>query len=117
MRNEGRRVTVVVDYKTGKSAYKALSHLKQMQLYAAVAALRQPWADMIVVELWYVDEGHIVSRVFTRDQALMFVGRFQQEAERIYADRWFKPNPSKETCRYCPFGAKNGTGACPVSVR
>ena len=117
VRDELGLKTVVVDYKTGKSGYKAIQHLKQMQLYAAVTALRQPWADFIHVELWYVDEGHTNSRLFTRDQALAFVGRFEREAKKIYADRFFKPNPTKETCRWCPFGAKNGTGACPVSVR
>lgn len=116
VRNEPRRITVVVDYKTGKSDYKAIQHLKQMQLYAAIAALRQPWADTIIVELWYVDEGKITSRVFTREQALRFVKQFTNEAEKIYADQYFKPTPSQHACNYCAFGPRKGTGTCPRGV-
>ena len=108
--------SVVGDYKSGKSAYKAISHIQQMQLYAAATAIRQPWANTIFVELWYVDEGHIKSSKYSREEALRFVGRFDGRAQRIYDDRMYRPNPTKETCRYCPYGKANGTGACPVSA-
>lgn len=106
---------VVGDYKTGKSQYKAIEHVQQMQLYAAAAALRNPDLERITVELWYLDEGHIKPLEFTQEQALSFVGRFQQRADRIFNDKLYRPNPNKVTCRWCPYSPR-GTGACPVGV-
>lgn len=113
--DEEKATTIVVDYKSGKSQYKAIAHLQQIQLYAAIAVLRQAWAETIHVELWYVDEGHVMERTFTREQALRFVGRFDHRAKQIYADQHFRPNANRVTCRYCPFSPR-GTGACPVGV-
>jgi RecB family exonuclease len=115
VRDEAKCTSIVVDYKTGGSVYKALDHAQQMQLYAAATALRQEWTDTIVVELWYVDEGHLKQQTYTREQALSFVGRFDQRAQRIYADRFFRPNPNKMVCRYCPYSPR-GNGHCPVGV-
>lgn len=113
--DEANGLTIVGDYKSGKSAYKALEHVQQVQLYGAVAALRQEWAETIVAELWYVDEGWVRSNTFTREQALKFVGRFNQRVERMYGDRFFRPNANKITCKWCPYSPR-GTGACPVGV-
>lgn len=115
-RDEG--YAVVVDYKTGKSKYKAASHIDQMTLYAATAAVRHDWLERMDVELWYIDEGITRQMTFSREEALRYVGRFQQRADRIYNDKLFRANPNVETCRWCPYRphAKGGTGACPVGV-
>lgn len=110
-----RSAVIVGDYKSGKSAYKAVEHVQQTQLYAACAALKYPDADFIHTELWYVDEGHAKSSMYTREQALRFVGRFNTRAETLYADKMFRPNPTKITCRYCPYGPRE-LGVCPVGV-
>lgn len=110
------RHTIVGDYKSGKSAYKTVDHIQQTQLYAATAVLRQEWAETVTAELWYVDEGWVRSSTFTREQALKFVGRFNARAERIYADRFFRANPNKITCKWCPYNKGRGTGACPVAA-
>lgn len=107
--------TIVGDYKSGKSAYKTVDHIQQTQLYAATAVLRQEWAETATAELWYVDEGWVRSVTYTREQALRFVGRFNARAEKIYNDRFFRPNANKVTCRWCPYSPR-GTGACPVGV-
>lgn len=114
--SEDQSMVISVDYKSGKSKYKMIEHVQQLQLYVAISALKYPWADEHVAELWYVDEGHVKQTRSSRDRALSFVGRYQQRAEKIYQDRLFKPNPTVDTCRYCPFGPRNGTGACPVGV-
>ena len=108
--------SIVGDYKSGKSGYKTAEHIQQIQLYAAVTAVRQEWADTITGELWYVDEGWVRSATYTREAALSFVGRFDRRVERLYADKFFKPNANKMTCKYCPYGKANGTGACPYGV-
>ena len=108
-------LVITGDYKSGKSAYKTIEHIQQTQLYAAVSALRYDWADHHSTELYYVDEGWTKPVTYTREQALAFVGRFDQRAQRIYDDRYFRPNPSKVTCKWCPHSPR-GTGACPVGV-
>lgn len=113
--NEAEGHVVSVDYKTGKSQYKAIEHVQQNQLYAAHTACKYPWAERIDTELWYLDEGHIRPSSYSREEALKFVGRFEKRAERIFADKFFRPNPNRETCRYCPYSPR-GTGACPVGV-
>ena len=91
--------SIIGDYKSGSSRYKTISHVQQMQLYAACVALRQEWADNIEVELWYVDEGHIKPIKYTREQALMYVGRFDARAKKIFDDKYFRANPSRDNCR------------------
>ncbi|TXH45785.1 MAG: PD-(D/E)XK nuclease family protein [Desulfurellales bacterium] len=106
---------IVGDYKTGRSQYKAVEHVQQMQLYAAAAALRYPDIERLTVELWYLDEGHVRPLEFTQEQALTFVGRFDARAKKIFDEKLWRPNPSRDTCRYCPYSPR-GTGACPAGV-
>ncbi len=107
---------IVGDFKTGKSNYKVVEHVQQIQLYAGIAAIRYEWAERITPELWYLDEGWVRGTEYTREEALKFIGRFDDRVMRMYDDKVFKPNPSKPICKYCPFGRANGTGACPVGV-
>ena len=113
--DEANSRTITGDWKSGKSAYKAVEHVQQLQLYAACDALEYPDFDEHVVELHYVDEGHVKQATYAHEQALRFVGRFQQRVDRLYADRMFRPNPNKVTCKWCPYSPR-GTGACPVGV-
>lgn len=106
---------LIPTHNSGKSKYKAVDHIQQTQLYVAVSALKYEWADRHVAEVWYVDEGWIRSQSYTREEALRFVGRFQSRVDRIYRDKFFKPNPSVITCKWCPFSPR-GTGSCPVGV-
>lgn len=115
MDKEERKV-IAIDYKTGKSQYKAIEHVQQVQLYAAISALKFPWAETIIAELWYLDEGHVRQSTYTAEQALSFVGRYDVRAQRIFDDKLYRPNPNIMTCKYCPYGPKTGTGVCPVGV-
>lgn len=115
VRDESQGLVITGDHKSGKSKYKAVDHIQQTQLYVAVSALKYEWADRHVAEVWYVDEGWIRSQSYTREEALRFVGRFQSRVDRIYRDKFFKPNPSVITCKWCPFSPR-GTGSCPVGV-
>lgn len=113
--DEANSLMIVGDYKSGKSAYKTVDHVQQVQMYSAVAALKHEWAETIAAELWYVDEGWVRSSEYTREEALRFVGRFDVRAQRIYDDKLFRPNANKVTCKWCPYSPR-GTGACPVGV-
>lgn len=115
VRDEECGKLVSVDYKTGRSGYKTVEHIQQNQLYAPCSAIKFEWADRIDTELWYLDEGWVRPTTYTREEALKFVGRFQSRADRMFNDKYFRPNPNRETCRYCPYSPR-GTGACPVGV-
>lgn len=115
VQDETQRRVMCVDYKTGKSTYKTIEHVQQLQLYAACAALKFEWADEIIVELWYVDEGWIRQTVYTRAQALSYVGRFNTRALNLMNEKFWRANPNRQTCRYCPFSPR-GTGACAAGV-
>lgn len=108
-------VAISGDHKSGKSQYKTVDHIQQTQLYCAGTALKYPDVHLHVAELYYVDEGWIRQSVYTQEEALRFVGRFETRVQRLYADRIFRPNANKVTCLYCPFSPR-GTGACPVGV-
>jgi CRISPR/Cas system-associated exonuclease Cas4 (RecB family) len=106
---------IVGDYKSGKSMYKAIEHIQQTQLYAACATLKYPDFDFIRTELWYVDEGHVKAINYNKDRALKFVDHFDQRVQKLYNDKYYRPNPTKQTCRYCPYGPRE-LGVCPVGV-
>lgn len=114
--DEAEGHAIAGDYKSGKSMYKAIEHVQQLQLYAAVTAIKYPDLEKFTAELWYLDEGHVKSSTYTREEALKFINRFDARAQRIYNDRFFRPNPNKITCAYCPYGPKRGNGHCPVGV-
>lgn len=113
--DESQALVIPGDTKSGKSGYKAVEHVQQLQIYSATSAIKFPWANTLAPELYYVDEGHIRQTEMSREHALSFIGRFDQRAQRIYDDRMFRPNPSAHTCRYCSYSPR-GTGACPVGV-
>lgn len=106
---------VSVDYKSGRSNYNTVKHVQQNQLYAAHTACMYEWADSIHTELWYLDEGSVRTAVYSREAALKYVGRFQQRADRMLNEQYWRPHPSIVNCKYCPFGPR-GTGICPVGV-
>lgn len=114
--DEEKLTVITGDWKSGKSKYKAVDHIQQTQLYAAVSAIKYPWADTHIAEIPYVDEGHIRSSTYTREEALRFVDRFQKRADKIYADRLFRANANVITCKWCPYRKNGGTGACPVAA-
>jgi CRISPR/Cas system-associated exonuclease Cas4 (RecB family) len=113
--DDSEGLIITGDWKSGKSYYKMAEHLTQTQLYAGISALRFPDADRFITEIPYVDEGHILSREYTRAEALQFIKKFNYRAERMLADKWFKPNANKHTCKFCPYSPR-GNGHCPVGV-
>lgn len=113
--DEDNNLAIVIDYKTGKSAYKMLEHTQQLQFYSGLGALIYEFADKFVNENWYTDEATIRQFESTREDALRIVGRFEKRADRMLNDKVFRPNPNIHNCRYCPYSPR-GTGVCPVGV-
>lgn len=114
--NEDTATIVIGDWKSGKSSSNTIKNAQQTQLYAVAVAQKFDWVENIITELAYVDEGKIVPFHYSADGALKLMDGFQRRADRMMSDKTFRANPHAQNCYYCPYGPKNGTGACPVGV-
>jgi RecB family exonuclease len=105
----------IIDYKTGKSFGKEISHQQQLQLYAVATFMRFPDTDIVTGEMWYLDEGKTLVRRFNRAQMPHFLKRWHDRGHKLTTAMSFPPKPSLRTCKYCAFGPQNGTGVCPYA--
>jgi len=103
----------VVDHKTGKVHPE---NADQLDLYATVVMARRPDITVVEAALWYLDQGEVIQRAYTR--ALDFERLKKQWNKRVkpmLADKTFKPTPGN-ACRYCWYGQgskrKGGPGNC-----
>ncbi len=117
--NPGEGTGLTVDYKTGKRRWNEVKHGDQMQLYQLLTFLFKPELENVVTELWYVDLGEterVKQMKFTRKQGTQFQERFTERALALTTATEFEPKPSKQACKFCPYG-EWGTGHCKVGER
>jgi RecB family exonuclease len=107
-------MATVIDYKTGAYAGNEVKHGEQLQLYALDAFLRFPDLEEVTAELWYVDNNHVVTRTWQRDQALKFRAMFERRGTALTTCTEWPPNPNVFTCKYCMYGE---SGDCKVSAK
>jgi hypothetical protein len=110
------KTVVVIDFKTGKRWGNEVKHAQQAQLYALGAALRYEKIETIYTELWYLDQDEMVPMTMRRDQALRFFEGWDRRNNVMMACEGFMPRPSRESCKYCPYGPKK-SGHCTVGVQ
>jgi CRISPR/Cas system-associated exonuclease Cas4 (RecB family) len=101
----------VIDHKTGK--IREEEHQKQLDLYAPAAFLKYPSLETVEAELWYLDQGEILSLDYHRSELPDLLARWERDTEAMLTDETFPPNPSYG-CKYCPFSSKHGNGPCEV---
>lgn len=109
------RHLVVIDHKTGKKTGNEIKHAEQMALYQLAAFLRNPEIEKVTVELWYLDQDDLSRSVYTREQGMRHLKRFNERGLAMTTEEDFQPNPNPYTCRFCMFGPK-GSGVCTVGV-
>jgi len=109
---------LVVDYKSGKRWGNELKHAEQMQLYTVGALCRHQNVRKVTTELWYLDLDEKATTTYTREQGLRYVKNFERRGDLLTACEEFPANPSKTTCRWCPYKPKDlgGSGHCTVGV-
>lgn len=107
--------SLTIDEKTGKKFGNELKHYGQCELYAVTAWIEDPSFIEQEAELWYLDLSDVWPITFTTAQLDKARARLDTEVNKMMADRVHRPNPSKMTCKYCPYSPR-GTGACPVGV-
>ena len=104
----------VIDHKTGKKY--GTKHINQGQLYGLIGALRDPEIQTISTEFWYLDNGDVSKREYTRVKLMIFQDSFDLRAKTMTSATTFRPRPSAWACRFCPYSeTKNGNGHCEHS--
>lgn len=98
----------VCDYKTGKIRGE---HEEQLSLYAMGGLLRYPKADVVKVELWYLDHGEIVEDEYERDQLEDLQYTWAEKADKMLSDTTFTPKPGRFPCAWCNYNVNAG-GPC-----
>lgn len=94
----------VIDYKTGKKFGNEIPHAQQCLLYAIATFFRYPMLELVQTELWYLDKGETTVRQFNRNEAMQFAPGFHRRAIGMTTCEDFSPKPSKDSCRWCPYG-------------
>lgn len=100
---ESETCATVIDHKTGKKFGNELKHGQQLQLYAIALFLRYPEVEFVNVELWYIDQGVKTAKSYTREEAMLFLPRWTDRANRMTNAESFIPKPSKNNCKWCPY--------------
>ena len=94
----------VIDYKTGKKFGNEIPHAQQCLLYAIGTFFRYPNLQLVQTELWYIDKGERTVRTFTRSEAMQFAPGYHTRGVRMTTCEDFAPTPSKDSCKWCPYG-------------
>jgi len=96
----------VIDWKTGGgSDYAKFKYADQMMVYAIITFLRYPKLEFIETKLVFVDKPNMddLKQRYTRDQAMLMLPRLEERALAITTASSFSPNPTRQTCRFCPY--------------
>lgn len=106
---------IIIDYKTGRRFGNELKHAQQLQLYGIGAVMKYDQVDHVIAELWYLDQKELVSQKFERKHAIRFLNGWDQRLDKMFNEKKFPASPSRENCKWCPYGPR-GTGHCPDGV-
>tara|TARA_R100001591_G_scaffold26765_1_gene36982 strand:+ start:5297 stop:6052 length:756 start_codon:yes stop_codon:yes gene_type:complete len=94
----------VIDHKTGRQFGNEIAHSQQGLVYAIATFFRYPKLESLNTEFWYLDHGGTLEKVYTRDQAMMFMPKLQERALNLTTATRFTPNPSQYNCKWCSYG-------------
>lgn len=113
----GETSAEVVDVKTGRSWGNEVRHAQQNILYAIAAFQRDPDLETVETTHYYTDEGKVKHKVHVQNANFeRQFERFMERAHTMLNDEDPTPRPNKQTCRFCPWGPSNGSGACEYGV-
>lgn len=93
----------IYDWKSGKKFGNEFKHSQQGQLYAIGAALWFEQLEHLTVTFAYTDHGETLDKVYTRDEALLFLPSWTKRGTRMTSCVDFIPSPSIRNCKFCSF--------------
>lgn len=99
---------VVIDIKTGRFR---MEYEEQLEIYATVV-LAHVGAHVknFRCALWFLDEGEVLEREYTRAQVLKLRKKIERGVKRMLDDTAFRPTPS-HACSWCWYGQTKKTKA------
>jgi RecB family exonuclease len=107
----------IIDWKTGKSWMKDVSHMQQAQLYVAGVFRAFPDLETVTTRFVYTNERDKQTiRQFNRTQGEASRVAFHNRGGRMTTETKFAPKPSQRNCKYCDFGSQHGTKHCIYDV-
>ena len=81
-------------------------------MYAIVGFIFAPdHVTTVDCEFWYLDEGEIREKSYTRRQALTLRKKWEKKTKKMLSDTTFAPTPSADACHWCHFKKAKG-GPC-----
>lgn len=116
---------LVIDHKTGRKDGNEPTHMEQGIEYLSCCYMVYPNAQKFTFEVWYLDQGDVLSVEFLRSELASHVRAFKERHEKIWRNTLFPPTPSQQACLFCPFkkglvgrgkNAYPGTGHCDRNV-
>jgi hypothetical protein len=102
---------IIQDLKSGR---EYPDHEHQGALYAAIGFAMFPKIDGCDVEFWYIDGGYPVSFEFSRKQLALERAFWLEEGQELlkpHPEKFYKPNPSDDNCKWCFLRSDKG-GPC-----
>lgn len=111
-----KKLLKVVDHKTGR--LKEEDSSPQLELYALGGLLEYPDVDMVVTDLWFLDQGEIrplrdddsTIGVYHRSDISTLKKRWEKRVVPMLNDTKFAPKPGPY-CRWCEYSKVKG-GPC-----
>lgn len=97
----------IVDFKTGR---EQPYHQEQLSLYALGGMIIYPEAPIIISDLWYVDQGKLVSEEYSAEEHEPIKQAWEGKVQMMMTDTLFEPTPG-DWCRWCAFSKSKG-GPC-----
>ena len=105
-------VLIIRDFKSGQ-AYD--SHRNQLELYAVIGLKIYPEAPRCDYDAVYIDSGTTGnSGSIIRAMVEPLQEKWHSEAERMFEDEEYAPNPGR-ACKWCPYNWSKG-GPCTAGV-
>lgn len=102
--NETETSALIVDHKTGRKFGNEVKHGAQLNLYTLATFMRYPKLEFVDAQLWYLDKGETTKQVYTREQAMLFLPKWNERAHKLTSCTEFLAKPSRTACKWCHYG-------------
>lgn len=96
------------DWKSGKKYGNEGKHMRQLMVYAVASFMKFPKLQFIKCAMQYIDlaTDNTLERNVSREQAMAFMMRLENQALSMTTATVFPPRPNKRNCKFCNFSSK-----------
>jgi len=111
--------TEIFDAKFGSLDYGFSKHIDECEFFLACEASAFPEVGMWHITIHFPEHDYTIPRnVYKYQDVARLQQSFIQRIDVILEDKFFKPNPTEASCRFCAYRSEEalGSGHCPYSV-